>query len=204
MDLNNIWEYSLNFKIQQKKVEWFEFVNFVLENTKLTNVLEIGCYDGGTTIFLSHLTEKLITIDQPYPARFDTYRYHIGNENLYGSDLLNTITNFNYISGNSHDINTYNNVLNLLSACEKFDLLFIDGDHSYGGVKQDYETYSPLVKDGGIIVFHDIHRSSFHESHGCFVHDFWDEIKTKYTTHKTFYYGGDDNHVWGGIGVLIK
>jgi hypothetical protein len=35
------------------------------------------------------------------------------------------------------------------------DILFIDGDHSYSGVKTDYEMYKDVVKPGGIIVFHD-------------------------------------------------
>jgi len=34
-------------------------------------------------------------------------------------------------------------------------LLFIDGDHSYEGVKKDFELWSGLVIEGGIIGFHD-------------------------------------------------
>ena len=39
---------------------------------------------------------------------------------------------------------------------EPIDLIFIDGDHSYEGVKADVESWLPKVKDGGIVVFHDI------------------------------------------------
>ena len=35
------------------------------------------------------------------------------------------------------------------------DLLFIDGDHSYQGVKDDWDNFSPFVKVGGIVFFHD-------------------------------------------------
>lgn len=35
-------------------------------------------------------------------------------------------------------------------------LLFIDGDHSYGGVKQDFELWSRHVVAGGLIAFHDV------------------------------------------------
>jgi len=35
------------------------------------------------------------------------------------------------------------------------DLLFIDGDHEYEAVKRDFEDWSPHLKDGGIIMFHD-------------------------------------------------
>jgi predicted O-methyltransferase YrrM len=39
---------------------------------------------------------------------------------------------------------------------EQIDLLFIDGNHDYPAVLQDYEQWSPLVKPGGIIAFHDV------------------------------------------------
>jgi hypothetical protein len=37
----------------------------------------------------------------------------------------------------------------------KIDLLFIDGDHSYEGVKKDFELYSTILSDNGIIIIHD-------------------------------------------------
>ncbi len=35
------------------------------------------------------------------------------------------------------------------------DLLFIDGDHSYSGVKADWDAYQSLLRPGSIVVFHD-------------------------------------------------
>ena len=37
----------------------------------------------------------------------------------------------------------------------KIDLLWIDGDHSYEGVKTDFELYSNIMNDKGIIIIHD-------------------------------------------------
>ena len=37
----------------------------------------------------------------------------------------------------------------------KIDFLFIDGDHSYDGVKQDFDLYSQILSDSGIIMIHD-------------------------------------------------
>jgi hypothetical protein len=37
----------------------------------------------------------------------------------------------------------------------KIDLLFIDGDHSYEGVKKDFELYSKILSDNGVIIIHD-------------------------------------------------
>ena len=35
------------------------------------------------------------------------------------------------------------------------DLLVIDGDHSDAGVEQDWNDWSPFVKPGGVVIFHD-------------------------------------------------
>lgn len=35
------------------------------------------------------------------------------------------------------------------------DMLFIDGDHSYDGVKADWDAYKGFLKAGSIVVFHD-------------------------------------------------
>ena len=37
----------------------------------------------------------------------------------------------------------------------KIDLLFIDGDHSYEGVKLDFELYSKLLTPKGVVILHD-------------------------------------------------
>lgn len=54
---------------------------------------------------------------------------------------------------------------------KEIDILLIDGDHSYGGVKADYEKYEPFVRRGGLILMHDVSRHAG-------VKDFFDnEIK---------------------------
>lgn len=35
------------------------------------------------------------------------------------------------------------------------DFLHVDADHHYDGVKRDWDLYSPLVNDGGVITLHD-------------------------------------------------
>lgn len=55
------------------------------------------------------------------------------------------------------------------------DFLFIDGDHTYEGVKKDYELYSGLVRPGGMIGFHDIVDRP--EQPNIRVCQFWNELK---------------------------
>lgn len=38
---------------------------------------------------------------------------------------------------------------------ESFDFVFIDGDHTYDAVSQDFELYLPKVKNGGLVFMHD-------------------------------------------------
>ena len=84
---------------------------------------------------------------------------------------------------------------------KKVDLLFIDGDHTYDGIKNDYLIYNKFVKKGGFIVFHDIKNTDYHKSVNCNVDIFWDELKKLINTNFIEYCS--DDH-WGGIGIMIK
>lgn len=74
------------------------------------------------------------------------------------------------LKADSHRKETLEKIKEILDG-ELLDFLFIDADHSYEGVKMDFEMYSPLVKPGGIIALHDIHLPS------AGVGKFWNEIK---------------------------
>jgi cephalosporin hydroxylase len=76
---------------------------------------------------------------------------------------------------------------------EQVDFLFIDGDHTYQGVKRDFEMYSPLVKKRGIVAFHDIGKN---EEGG--VYNLWQELKSLYS-HKEFLFEPNNEK---GIGVI--
>ena len=55
----------------------------------------------------------------------------------------------------------------------KIDYLHIDADHSYEGVKKDFELYSTILNDNGIISIHDTDQS-YHDNYIV-----TDEIKEK-------------------------
>jgi predicted O-methyltransferase YrrM len=100
------------------------------------------------------------------------------------------------IRKDSHDLKTLKIVKEILGG-KKLDFLFIDGDHTYKGVKMDFEMYSPLVRKGGIIAFHDIVPHP--PESGCEVSKFFNEIKYSYRFHEIV---KDWNQRWAGIGVI--
>ncbi len=97
----------------------------------------------------------------------------------------------------SHQTSTIDELKKILND-EPLDFLFIDGDHSYEGVKADFENYSPLVKPGGLIAFHDIVDNDKDKSFGTQI--FWRELKEKYS-HQEFIRPEADN-TGCGIGLI--
>ena len=57
---------------------------------------------------------------------------------------------------------------------DTFDVIFIDGDHSYEGVKADFEESIKILNPNGKIVFHDINSLLCQG-----VVEFWNKIKNK-------------------------
>jgi len=47
------------------------------------------------------------------------------------------------------------------------DFIFIDGDHSYNGLRGDWEAWSPLVAPGGVIALHDSRSSAERDIEGA-------------------------------------
>jgi predicted O-methyltransferase YrrM len=102
-----------------------------------------------------------------------------------------------FVKADSHAESTLKNLKDILKK-RPIDLLLIDGDHTYDGVKKDWEMYSPLVKKGGVVAFHDIcHHPTVPE---CQVEKFWKEVKHG---KKTLEFIDKEDQSWGGIGVVL-
>jgi predicted O-methyltransferase YrrM len=56
------------------------------------------------------------------------------------------------------------------------DLIFIDGDHSYGGVKADFELFQPWFTDKCLVVFHDTTWEYEHNEEVRRKYDFPEEL----------------------------
>lgn len=140
-------------------------------------VLEIGTASGGTLFLLTRVAQPdaiLISIDLPGGAFGGGYsRLRVPMYKAFAKEGQRIYL----IRANSHDLATLEKVRLILDD-RKVDFLFIDGDHDYEGVKMDFEMYAPLVREKGIVAFHDIVPGSPDKVGG--VPRFWKEIKTSY------------------------
>lgn len=157
---------------------------------------EIGLGEGGTHVLLGRALpslKKLVGLDLFVRNRKRLRR------------LIRPGIQHQLLHGNSTDEQTIRRVRKFLNP-DQFDILFIDGDHSRLGVQRDYELYSPMVKAGGLIVFHDIvpdHGKRFGRATTAWtggVPDFWSKIKAGETIWEFI---ADPEQDGCGIGVLV-
>ncbi len=189
---------NINFQASQIKSEIIGLVSELAKNPS-RRLLEIGTATGGTLFMFTRIAAKdadIISIDLPfgrYGAGYLKYRASL----MRAFALVNQ--KMHLLRLDSHQASTIDKLKDILKG-ELLDFLFIDGDHSYAGVKADFENYSPLVRPGGLIAFHDIVDNDNDKSFGTQV--FWREIKDKYQ-HQEFVRPEADN-VGCGIGLLTK
>ena len=153
----------------QKRSEIISLVRHV-NNLKPKYVLEIGTYNGGTLFMWANITKnKVVTCDlRNPPHRAELYK-------RFPSDTsgCQVIT----LEGNSHDTK-FKETVHLEFNNAMVDFLFIDGDHTEIGVEADFNSYSDLVRQGGIIAFHDILKKQPVENNQ--VYYFWERVKKNY------------------------
>jgi predicted O-methyltransferase YrrM len=135
-------------------------IRTILGKTKNT-YLEIGSYVGSSaSLLLAHEYDTdVICVD---PCCLNPIHYN-GSDTQYNTLMKNlnnvTTTNkFDILKKYSGDIEIQNY---LIKNNIKIDMLFIDGDHSYQGVINDWNNYNKHVNKGGFIIFDDYNDTVF-------------------------------------------
>jgi predicted O-methyltransferase YrrM len=205
-DIEKLVTLAFDFEYKQLHKSWLVIIRPLQVKSELTSlcrkikewnpkvIVEIGTANGGTLFFCTRVAdpEKIVSVDLPSGSFGGGYPYWkipffkaLGKKNVV-----------QLVRADSHREETLSKVKELLNG-KKVDYLFIDGDHTYEGVKQDFIMYSPLVRKGGLVVFHDIVKVK--EKIGCDVDKFWNEIKQQYPHAELI---EDPNQNWSGIGIL--
>ena len=113
-------------------------------------IVEIGAFKGKSTCFIAEgigaKNCEFYTIDtwcnDGMKQREDVFADFLENIKAY-KDKIQLLRGFSY------------DAVKNWPKQRKIDFLWIDGDHSYDGVKTDIRDWIPLVKTKGIVCFHD-------------------------------------------------
>lgn len=160
------------------------------------SLVEIGTKQGGT-LYVWHRSlpdlRQAISIDLPGGAFGGGYR-------SWETELFQRFSDrvrLHCLRMNSHTDTCEERVADLCPP-DGVDFLFIDGDHTYRGVREDFLRFRRYVADGGIVALHDIVPHP--PETGCEVHRFWRELREgPYRTREIV---RDPDQGWAGIGIV--
>jgi len=114
---------------------------------KPKTILELGSCLGVSSLYLTIGIENVsLTSVEGCPETFAKRAKYFTERNL-------NKPGFNFINEN------FDVYLTQLGS-EQFDLVFIDGNHSYEATKRYFETIWPHIPENGLVIFDDIHWSS--------------------------------------------
>jgi len=131
------------WQIHSEAIAFYRILEKLKATTGLKTIVELGIDRGGTLKLWSSLLKPgdlIAGVD----ITLERFR----------QDLTKMECDCKLVTGDSQQLNTLNMVKNTLGQ-RQVDFLFIDANHGRG-VFTDYKLYSPLVRKGGIIAFHDI------------------------------------------------
>jgi predicted O-methyltransferase YrrM len=153
-------------------------------------VLEIGSYHGGTLYHWLRNAKPgtLVVSVDTYTAADNRYIY---------PDWVPEGVRLEVFAADSRDPATVARVNEL----GPFDWIFIDADHWYDAVKEDWENYGIMCSPCGIVALHDILDDRKHHPE-IEVARLWAQIREGgYPTREIIH---DPNAWWGGIGVVYR
>lgn len=115
--------------------------------------VEIGCLDGYSSAVILDASELHLTSIDPFiPDSMEASL--IGSKERYLENVAPYGNRARLIEDYSHAVNGIE-----YGIPPPLDFLFIDGDHTYPAVLQDFTDWTPLLKTGGILAIHDARMS---------------------------------------------
>jgi predicted O-methyltransferase YrrM len=140
-----------SLKLQQVPEEYGALL-LMLKKHKPKSYLELGIGNGGSFAMACFMMQETLEFAQAV----DNLAYRnlgIGqneDEILRFIKAIETKTEKHFYNGST------DKYFSELFPDKKFDVIFIDADHSYEGVRKDFVNAQQHLNDGGLIVFHDI------------------------------------------------
>ena len=147
-----------NISPKEISSEHYDFFNCLrASGRKFDNILEIGTFKGYTTAYLAILFPSASVFSIDLPASSHDYINTYDRSNILSdfvadrNSLLSSYENIRFFDKPSTSF-LFNQTQ------QKFDLIWIDGDHSYPQVCIDIVKSHHLLTDNGVIMVDDVYR----------------------------------------------
>lgn len=175
----------------QHEAEFAELLD-LYRARKPRRVLEIGTYHGGTLYHWLQNAAPGTTV-----VSLDSYAVGVDNRTCYSEWVPEGVT-LEVIEGDSRDPAT----VGAIGRWSPYEWIFIDAGHWYAEVKSDWDNYSPMCVEGGVVCFHDILDDRVHHPE-IEVAQLWREIKNARERYAWMEIVNDPDAWWGGIGICF-
>jgi predicted O-methyltransferase YrrM len=173
---------------------WLEHAPFgfwLIDELRPRSVVELGTHAGFSFFVFAEAVRRL-GLDTELTA-LDTWR---GDEQsgFYDETVWTSVRDIaeREYAGSTRLLRGYFSESRPLIPEESVDLLHIDGRHGYADAREDYESWVTAVRDGGVILFHDIAE----RAPGFGVWRLWEELAAE---HRSFAF--EHGHGLGVLGV---
>lgn len=140
---------QLNMGIANLALDEAAYLYKIVKSLNSANLVEIGRFKGGGTFLMAAAMDE--------NSELLSYDLHVKMKNYFDGEVMDEVLKnaleryglserTRIIVGDSSKVDV---------GSEPVDLVFIDGDHSYEGVKKDFLHWHKSVKPGGHLLFHD-------------------------------------------------
>ena len=148
----------------QNMIDWID----TIRPTSEMRIIEIGSYVGESTMIFADRFKEVVSVD-PYINDYDlddAACHHAPFDKVYEQFIRNTLSipNIKTIKETSE------HAFSILKD-QQWDMVYIDGLHTFEGVSYDIEHYKSIIKPGGFVCGHDYGWGNVRHAIGLLLDD---------------------------------